>query len=68
MRLELSQQALFDRTLVVLDFDVDQVQASVPGIVRRFDSGDHAAAVPDDRKHAIAGDGRRGGALQQVTR
>ena len=64
MWLELPQQAFFDRKLIVLVFDVDQVQASVPGIVRRFDSGDYAAPVPDDRKHAVARDGRRGSALQ----
>ena len=61
-RLDLPEDAFFGRRVIVLVFEVDEMQAS--GLaVERLDGRDHSAAVANGREHPGAGngDGLRGG-------
>ncbi|MBK6940542.1 MAG: hypothetical protein IPH13_10125 [Planctomycetes bacterium] len=51
MRLELPEQALLERKLIVLVFDVDEVKAPVAA-VEWLDCGDDTAPIADRGEHA----------------
>ena len=55
-RFDLPEDALFGRRVIVLVFEVNEMETS--GLaVERLDGRDHAAAVADGREHAGTRDG-----------